>query len=50
MNKYKQIGSPFKICVDTEYNLEKKIILLLETKKTSYNEKYQNHIPCSFAY
>ena len=50
MNKYKQIVSPFKICVDTEYNLEKKIILLLETKKTSYNEKYQNHIPCSFAY
>ena len=26
MNKYKQIASPFKICVDTEYNLEKKNI------------------------
>ena len=24
MNKYKQIAAPFKICVDTEYNLEKK--------------------------
>ena len=32
MNKYKQIAAPFKICVDTEYNLEKKIILLIETK------------------
>ena len=50
MNKYKQIAAPFKICVDTEYSLEKKIILLIETKKISYTEKYQNHIPCSFAY
>ena len=22
---------------------------MTETKKTSYTEKYQNHIPCSFA-
>ena len=23
---------------------------MIETKKSSYTEKYQDHIPCSFAY
>ena len=48
-NHFKQLTAPFKIYADFEYNLEK-----IQTNKrrndTSYTEKYQDHIPCSFAY
>ena len=44
-NYFKQTGVPFKTYVDFECNL-KKIIC----SEGSYTEKYQGHIPCSFAY
>ena len=42
-NYFKQIAVPFKIYADTECNLEK-IHINDRDKKTSYTEKYQNHI------
>ena len=48
-NHFKQIAVPFKIYGDTESNLEK-IQINDKDKNTSYTEKYQDHIPCSFAY
>ena len=36
---------PFKIYADFECNLES-----LESYEGSYSKKYQDHIPCSFAY
>ena len=44
-NYYKQIPVPFKIYADSECNLEG-----VETYEGSYTKKYQDHVPCSFAY
>ena len=44
-NYFKQIPVPFKIYVDFECNLES-----VEIFEGSYSKKYQDHIPCSFAY
>ena len=48
-NYFKQVTVPFKIYADTECNLEKNHINNKD-KNTSYTEKYQNLITCSFAY
>ena len=47
-NYCRQIPVPFKIHADFDWILEG----VKSSKKTSdsYTEKYQNHIPCSFAY
>ena len=42
---FKQIPVPFKIYVDFECNLR-----AVEYYEGSYTKKYQDHIPCSFAY
>ena len=42
---FKQIPVPFKIYADFECNLKK-----VKCNEDSYIEKYQDHIPCSFAY
>ena len=44
-NHFKQIPVPFKIYADFECNLKK-----VKCNEGSYTEKYQDHIPCSFAY
>ena len=44
-NYFKQIPVPFKIYADFECNLKS-----IKCKEGSYTEKYQDHIPCSFAY
>ena len=44
-NYFKQIPVPFKIYADFEWNLES-----VESYEGSYSKKYQDHIPCSFAY
>ena len=44
-NCFKQIPVPFKIYADFECNLKK-----VKCNEGSYTEKYQDHIPCSFAY
>ena len=44
-NYFKQIPVPFKVYVDFEYNLES-----VESYEGSYSKKYQDHVPCSFAY
>ena len=44
-NYFKQILVPFKIYADFECNLES-----VESHEGSYSKKYQDHIPCSFAY
>ena len=44
-NYFKQIPVPFKVHVDFECNLE-----IVESYEGSYSKKYQDHIPCSFAY
>ena len=44
-NYFKQIPVPFKIYADFECNLKK-----IKCNEDSYTEKYQDHIPCSFAY
>ena len=44
-NYFKQIPLPFKIYADSECNLKK-----VKCNECSYTEKYQEHIPCSFAY
>ena len=44
-NYFKQISVPFKIDADFECNLKK-----VKCNEGSYTEKYQDHIPCSFAY
>ena len=48
-NYFKQIAVPFKIYTDFE-SLFKKLQINDRNKNTSYTEKYQDHIPCSFAY
>ena len=42
---FKQIPVPFKFCADFECNLRG-----VENYGGSYTKKYQDHIPCSFAY
>ena len=44
-NYFKQIPIPFKIYADFECNLKS-----VKCNEGSYTEKYQDHIPCSFAY
>ena len=44
-NYFKQIPVPFKIYADFECNLKN-----VKCNEGSYTEKYQDHIPCSFAY
>ena len=44
-NYFKKILAPFKICPDFESNLES-----IESYEGCYSKKYQDHIPCSFAY
>ena len=44
-NYFKQIPVPFKFSVHFECNLDS-----VESYKGSYSKKYQDHIPCSFAY
>ena len=44
-NYFKQIPVHFKIYADFECNLKK-----VKCNEGSYTEKYQDHIPCSFAY
>ena len=44
-NYFKQIPVPFKIYADFECNLKS-----VESYEGSYSKKYQDHIPCSFAY
>ena len=44
-NYFKQIPVPFKNYPDFECNLES-----TESYGGSYSKKYQDHVPCSFAY
>ena len=44
-NYFKQIPVPFKIYADFECNLKS-----VESYEGSYSKKYQDHVPCSFAY
>ena len=44
-NYFKQIPLPFKTYADFEYNLES-----VESYEGFYSKKYQDHVPCSFAY
>ena len=44
-NYFKQIPVPFEIYADFEFNLKK-----VKFNEGSYEEKCQDHIPCSFAY
>ena len=48
-NHFKQLSVPFKIYTDFESVL-KRIKSNDRNSNTSYTEKYQKHIPCSFAY
>ena len=44
-NYFKEIPVPFKFYADFECNLNN-----VESYEGSYSKKYQDHIPCSFAY
>ena len=44
-NYFKQIPVPFNVHADFECNLRG-----VENYKGSYTKKYQDHVPCSFAY
>ena len=44
-NYFKQIPVPFKTYADFKGNLE-----TIESCEGSYSKKYQDHVPCSFAY
>ena len=46
-NHFKQLAVPFKIYANFECNMKR---VKDENNNTSYTEKYQDHIPCSFAY
>ena len=46
---FKQIALPFKIYADFE-SLFEELQTKDRDKNTSYTEKHQGHIPCSFAY
>ena len=47
-NYFKQLSAPFKIYADFECIL--KGVKSSDKNNGSYTEKYQDHIPCSFAY
>ena len=47
-NYFKQLPVSFKIYADFEYILKK--VKSSHENNGSYTEKYQDHIPCSFAY
>ena len=47
-NYFKQLTVPFKIYADFECLL--KGVQSSDKSNTLYTEKYQDHIPCSFAY
>ena len=47
-NYFKQLPAPFKICADFECILKR--IRGSHKNNGSYIEKYQDHIPCGFAY
>ena len=47
-NYFKQLAVPFKVYADFECLL--KTIQSNDKNNSSYTEKYQDHIPCSFAY
>ena len=49
-NYSKQIPVPFKIYSDFECILEKVNRDIEYSSNSSYTRKYQNHVPCSFAY
>ena len=49
-NYFKQLPAPFKIYADFECILRPSLLKKVSDKNGSYTEKYQNHIPCSFAY
>ena len=49
-NYFKQLQGPFKIYVDFECILPPTSSKKVSDKNGSYTEKYQDHIPCSFAY
>ena len=44
-NYFKQIPVPLKLYVDFEFNSKN-----VECYEGSYSKKYQDHVPCSFAY
>ena len=48
-NHFKELAVPFKIYADFEFLL-KGVSGSDKNNNTSYTEKYQSHIPCSFAY
>ena len=48
-NHFKQLTVPFNIYVDFECNV-KRVRSSDKNNNTSHTEKYQAHIPCSFAY
>ena len=48
-NHFKQLAILFKIYADFE-SLLKRAMGSDRNNNTSYSEKYQTHIPCSFAY
>ena len=45
---FKQLPAPFKIYADFEYPL--KAVKSSDKNNGSYTEKYQDHVPCRFAY
>ena len=47
-NQFKQLLVPFKVYTDFECLL--KGVQSSDKNNTSYTEKYQDHIPCSFVY
>ena len=47
-NYFKQLPVPFKIYVDFECILRG--VKSKDKKNSSYTEKYEDHVPCSFAY
>ena len=48
-NHFKQLAVSFKVYADFECN-EKRVRDSNRSDNASYTEKYQVHIPCSFAY
>ena len=49
-NYSKQLPVPFKIYADFECILHPTSSTKINNENISYTQKYQNHIPCSFAY
>ena len=47
-NYFKQLPVPFKIYADSECILKE--VKSSDKNNSSYTEKYQDHVPCSFAY